>query len=156
MRSAGGEELETSRQIEFWKAAQAAMGYQIVVLCREKEQKSHSVHVLVAREWLLNPNNKRCVDHIDGDKANNHYYENLRLATHNENNMNRNKGVNKSSIYKGVSIHKQSSKWQAHIRINGESKKLWLFINEREAAETYNEAAREHFKSYARLNIFTD
>ena len=117
--------------------------------------KSFSVHVLVAREWVENPDNKRCVDHIDGNKANNHL-ENLRWASHSENSRNQKKHKDGSSVYKGVSFHGPSKKWLVHIGINGKSKHVGLFASEREAAEAYNAAAIDYYKEFARLNVFDD
>ncbi len=42
------------------------------------------VHRIVAKMFLDNPENKRTVDHIDGDKLNNHV-SNLRWMTYKEN-----------------------------------------------------------------------
>ena len=117
--------------------------------------KSFSVHVLVAREWVEHPDKKRCVDHIDGNKANNHY-ENLRWATHSENSRNQKNQINKSSVYKGVCLPSKSKKWVAHITVNHKLQHLGVFVNEREAAEAYNVAAVEFYKEFARLNIFED
>ena len=61
-----------------------------------------------------------------------------------------------SSVYKGVSFHKQSKKWVAQIQIHGKPKHLGLFANEKEAAEAYNTSAVEFYKEFARLNIFED
>ena len=131
-------------------------GYLRVGLCKNGKQKLLSIHQLVAREWVPNPENKRCVDHIDNDKVNNHH-ENLRYATHSENGLNATK-TNKarSSIYKGVYLHKQSNKRMAYIQINRKLKGLGLFEDEREAAEVCNAAALVHYKEYARLNKFDD
>ena len=41
-------------------------------------------HRIVAQELVPNPHNKPCVNHIDGDKQNNHP-SNLEWATHSEN-----------------------------------------------------------------------
>jgi hypothetical protein len=44
------------------------------------------IHRLVAESFLENHENKRCVNHIDGNKENNHY-ENLEFVTHRENTL---------------------------------------------------------------------
>ena len=108
--------------------------YQTLGLSERGVAKSHSVHVLVAREWIENPHGKRCVDHIDGDKKNNHH-ENLRWATHSENGRNQKVQSNKSSKYKGVSVCKANGKWLVHIKFNGKVKHLGYFESEREAAQ---------------------
>jgi hypothetical protein len=129
--------------------------YLVVGLTKNKIKKTHNVHQLVAREWVSNPEEKRCVDHIDGNRANNHY-ENLRYATYSENNRNAKNRTDGSSVYKGVSYGVKSKKWLAHIGINGKAKHLGVFTNEREAAQAYNAAAVLHYKEFAKLNIFED
>ena len=59
-------------------------GYQIVNLFSDNKRKTHTIHRLVANCFILNPNNKPCVDHINTDKADNRV-ENLRWVTHKEN-----------------------------------------------------------------------
>ena len=128
----------------------------MVSLYKNGKATIHYIHQLVAREWVGNPEEKRCVDHVDGSRTNNHY-ENLRYATHSENGANVSK-TNKarSSIYKGVYLHKHANKWMAYIQINRKLKGLGLFEDEREAAEVYNAAALVHYKEFARLNKFDD
>lgn len=46
--------------------------------------KSHLVHRVVARAWKKNPHNKPCVNHLDGNKSNNHK-NNLQWVTYKEN-----------------------------------------------------------------------
>ena len=130
-------------------------GYVNVSLSIEGKTRTYCIHQLVAREWVLNPNGKRCVDHIDGNKTNNHY-ENLRYATHSENSMNQKNRANTTSIYKGVSMHNQLRKWKVSIRLNGKDIYLGLFENEREGAEAYNAMALELFGDFAKLNDFDD
>ena len=54
--------------------------------CNLKNHKNYFVHRLVAQTFIPNYDNKPCVDHIDGDKKNNHV-NNLRWVTPSENNL---------------------------------------------------------------------
>ena len=137
------------------KACVSSNTYLTLNLSKMGKAKSFSVHVLVAREWVENPDNKRCVDHIDGNKTNNHY-ENLRWATHSENGRNQKNQTNTSSVYKGVYLHKPTKKWMAYIRINKKLKNLGYHASEREAGMAYNMAAVKYFKNFAKINIFED
>jgi len=58
-----------------------------------------------------------------------------------------------SSIYKGVSWHRNEKKWRSRIRYNYEFISLGYFHNEIDAAKAYNQKARELFGEYAYLNI---
>jgi hypothetical protein len=127
-------------------------GYMSVNLSkRDSKPKTHFIHQLVAREWAPNPEQKRCVDHIDGSRTNNHW-ENLRYATHSENQRNKRRRKDGSSLYKGVSWDKRSGKWVVRIKAQGVYKNLGLFEIEKEAAEVYNAAALKFYKKFARLN----
>ena len=60
-------------------------GYRQVTLKRENgKNQPMLVHRLVALTFISNPENKLIVDHIDGEKRNNHV-DNLRSATPKEN-----------------------------------------------------------------------
>ena len=120
-------------------------GYLKVQLSKNGKALIHYIHRLVAHEWAGNPEHKRCVDHIDGSRTNNHW-GNLRMATHSENTMNKRRRKDGSSLYKGVSFDKRSGKWVVRIKTGGVNKNLGLFEVEREAAEVYNAAALEYFK----------
>ena len=137
------------------KGSMSKNGYLTVGLSKNEKSKTHNIHKLVAHEWLDNPDNKRCVDHIDGDKKNNHC-ENLRWATHSENAKNAKIQTNTSSIYKGVSLNKIARKWEAYVSINKHKTNLGFFGTERAAAEAYNAAATEHYGEFAKLNEFSD
>ncbi len=127
-----------------------ARGYLFVMLCRNGVKNIHYIHKLVAREWVPNPENKRCVDHIDGSRTNNHW-ENLRYATHSENSRNQNKTSKPtSSIYKGVSLRRDSGKWEAKINTPEKRIHIGCFASEREAAGAYNAAAVLHYKEFAK------
>lgn len=59
----------------------ASAGYYTVNL----ESKTHTVHRLVAETFIDNNLNKKCVNHIDGDKKNNNI-KNLEWVSYSENN----------------------------------------------------------------------
>ncbi len=137
------------------KPGTSTPGYLFVRLFKNGKGAMHYIHQLVAREWVSNPEGKRCVDHRDGDRINNHF-ENLRYATHADNMKNRSKRANTTSAYFGVCWHKNVGKWNAQIQIEGRRKNLGYFNNEKEAAAVFNTAAVLHYKEFAKLNILFD
>ena len=61
-------------------------GYpRLILKDRNHIGKNHSVHILVAKAFIPNPENKPCIDHINGDRSDNRV-ENLRWCTVAENN----------------------------------------------------------------------
>lgn len=76
--------MEIGKNQPFCKARNILM-YKFVNIAKKGEQQSPvPVHRLVAEAFLLNPENKPCINHIDGDKANNKL-ENLEWSTYSEN-----------------------------------------------------------------------
>lgn len=59
-------------------------GYLMITLCKEGKRSKKRLHRLVAEAFLENPDNKPEVNHIDGDKTNNHIF-NLEYVTCKEN-----------------------------------------------------------------------
>lgn len=59
-------------------------GYLRVTLYKSGKTKSHYVHILVAQAFIPNPENKKQVNHIDGNKQNN-CIDNLVWVTPSEN-----------------------------------------------------------------------
>jgi len=86
------------------------------------------------------------VDHIDGNPFNN-VKSNLRLCTRQENAQNARK-VRGKSKYKGVSLHKQTGRWQAQIQVNGKRKHLGLYSTELAAYNVYKKAAQIVFGEF--------
>lgn len=62
-------------------------GYKVVCLHEGRKRYSVKVHRMVAKAFIPNEENKPQIDHIDGDKTNNHF-KNLRWATPKENSSN--------------------------------------------------------------------
>lgn len=59
-------------------------GYKVVALYKNNKSTAKTVHRLVALAFIPNPENKPCVNHIDGNKQNNNI-ENLEWVTYSEN-----------------------------------------------------------------------
>jgi len=66
------------------KQSEDGAGYYQVVIYRNNSKKTFRVHRLVADAFIENHDNKRCVNHKDGNKKNN-FWKNLEWATHKEN-----------------------------------------------------------------------
>lgn len=62
-------------------------GYLQVFLTRNSITKSYKVHRLVAQAFIPNPQNYRCIDHINTIRTDNRV-ENLRWVSHKENSAN--------------------------------------------------------------------
>lgn len=61
-------------------------GYYRICLGNKHKPRMITVHRLVAMEFVFNPDNKPCVNHIDGNTLNN-YYKNLEWCTVQENKL---------------------------------------------------------------------
>lgn len=61
-------------------------GYMNVSLYKDGKQRQYKVHRLIAQAFILNPQNKEQVNHIDGDKTHNVVW-NLEWVTSKENNV---------------------------------------------------------------------
>jgi hypothetical protein len=85
------------------------------------------------------------VDHINRNSLDN-TINNLRIGDNAL--QGQNQGIrsdNKSGV-KGVSWHKQTSKWRAYIKVDDKQKYLGLYTTLKEAAEARNAAVREYWR----------
>lgn len=89
------------------------------------------------------------VDHINGNGLDNRRC-NLRLATRQQNMMNRRVSRDNSSGYKGVSWHDGNGKFHARIRVAGKRIHLGYYDDPAEAYAAYCAAAKIHHGEYAR------
>lgn len=91
-------------------------GYKIIVI----DRKTYLLHRLVAKYFIPNPENKKEVNHKDGNKTNN-YVENLEWCTYSENlihayNSGLNKKIKKIGQYKnGVLVNIYKSAREAEL-----------------------------------------
>lgn len=72
-------------------------GYLYVTLCSNGKKVNCSIHSLVAKTFIPNPENKPTVDHINRNKEKNNV-TNLRWATYEEQRLNSNSGRPKTPI----------------------------------------------------------
>jgi hypothetical protein len=93
----------------------------------------------------------KMIDHINGDTLDNRI-ENLRIAERKQNLQNSKLRADSKCNYKGVG--RKGNKFYARIQI-APNKRLYLgaFKTQEEAAKVYDEAARKHFSTFARLNF---
>lgn len=128
-------------------------GYYQVGLCKNNNRQFFTIHRLVGLHFLEKVEGKYEIDHIDRNKTNNHI-SNLRFATRSEQERNKNKRKNCSSIYKGVSFHKSRNKWRCQIMINKIKIHLGCFQNEIECAKRWNDYIIENKLEGYTLNTF--
>lgn len=93
----GGYHNGRRRKSKFIKKVLGGNGYYVINLNREK----HLLHRLLAETFIPNPDNKPCIDHIDGNPKNNSL-DNLRWVTHKENLNNPVTKAKESKSHKGL------------------------------------------------------
>lgn len=128
-------------------------GYEYVQLFIKNKSHNVSVHHAVASTFLVNPDNKPTVNHIDGIKKHNHvgnlewstYSENLkhahRLGLSNANHVaDRQRGtkIGVTSNYHNVSWDNTRKKWKATLKDKGRMEFQKRFDCEIEAAKYVN------------------
>jgi hypothetical protein len=116
------------------------------------KQKHPRQTTLTMHRLLLDAPKGLLVDHADGDGLNN-TRGNIRLASESQNGANSKISDGFTSRYKGVQRHKLNGRWRATICVNRVRNHLGYFASEVDAARAYDEAARELFGEFARLNF---
>lgn len=103
--------------------------------------------------WIMQPPPGMVVDHISGDTLDNRR-ANLRVCTQAQNLANGRSHSDSRSKYRGVSWKEREGSWRAQISIGGQrSRFLGQWPTEEDAALAYDQAAREQYGEYARLNF---
>lgn len=101
----------------------------------------------------LEKDDKRQVDHINGNKLDNRK-SNLRICTASQNNMNMSITKKNTSGYKGIYFMKYPKNRQWSARISCGKQRIWLgsFSTKEEASKAYNYAAIKYHGDFAYLN----
>ena len=87
------------------------------------------------------------IDHRDRNTLNN-CRNNLRTATHGQNNANSQTRVTSKSEIKGV-VHMNNNRWRAQIGVSGKTIYLGTFDTSGEAHQAYCEAAAKYYGEFA-------
>lgn len=114
-------------------------GYLKIRITKNNKLCSFKIHRLVASHFIYNEFNLEQVNHIDGNKSNNHY-TNLEWVSNRENINHYRLSTNKTSKYPGVHFKKDVKKWNAIIRIGKIRYNLGTFLKEEDAAKAYKDA----------------
>ncbi len=109
------------------------------------------IHLYMHRVINKTPINMQ-TDHEDQNGLNNQHY-NLRTCTPSQNRANKIDCKNKTSKYRGVSWNKNMRCWLAQIQCKYKKTNLGYFVNEVEAAKTYDYNALKLFGKFAVINF---
>jgi hypothetical protein len=120
----------------------------IINIFNNGKRYTKTVHRLVASAFIINPEGKPEVDHIDNNSLNN-CVDNLRWATRSENESN--KPTRGLIGAKGVSFDIHKNKFRAIISKNYVHKFLGYYTTIEEASEAYIIAAKEIHGEFARF-----
>jgi hypothetical protein len=118
-------------------------GYVYVSLANKGFNKKKKVHRLMAEIFVENPQNKKEVNHKDGNPKNN-LAENLEWVTHFENQTHKVRYWNCSSKYLGVTFNKKENKWKSQIQVNKKKYSLGAYNTEIEAYQARVNFEKEH------------
>jgi hypothetical protein len=117
------------------------------------ERGSKRTKVFMHREILgLTRGDKIQGDHINGDTLDNRR-ENLRPASHGQNQHNRKLQTNNTTGYKGVWFVKAIGRYRAEVKYKNKKFNAGTFDDPKQAALAYDKKAKELFGEFARTNF---
>lgn len=123
-------------------------GYVGVGFRGEDGNRKYYIHRLVY--WLNTGEWPEEIDHLDGDKANNHI-SNLRPATRKQNSQNKNKQSNNTSGYVGVTF--LTGKYRAQIKIDGKYYASYGYETAEAAAVARDILTKLFYGEFANFNL---
>ena len=122
-------------------------GYYYVNLSKNGKVKNTKIHRLVAKHFLPNIKNDKCIDHINNNQLDN-TISNLRWCTQQQNIFNQKLSSKNTSGIKGVCWDNAINKWKAQIRINYKNIYLGCYDDINDAISARQKKAKELFGKY--------
>ena len=118
-----------------------------IKICLRKNNKGYTktLHRLLGIQYLPNPNNFPCIDHINRDKLDNSL-TNLRWVSYATNAKNKSSKKNATSIYVGVrKTHNKKKPYRAETTFQGKKYNIGYYKTELEAYDAYKQYNLEKF-----------
>ena len=121
-------------------------GYIRIGLTKNKKLYNKSIHRLLGLQYLPNPNNFPCIDHINRIRIDNSL-TNLRWVSYSHNSKNKMSKPNSSSRFIGVRRVKNNKNkpWRAETTYEGKKYSIGYYRTEEEAYEAYKQYNLEKF-----------
>lgn len=152
----GGGYNATVDKIDYDRFSAHRWGFNITrgrVYASRLERGEKRVRIFMHREVLgLTQGDKIQGDHIDGNTLDNRR-QNLRPASHGQNQHNRKIQRNNTTGYKGVWFIKSRGQYRAVVKYRNKQYQVGYFTDPIQAARAYDAKARELFGEFARTNF---
>jgi uncharacterized protein (DUF2249 family) len=134
-----------------WYAVERGCGIWYAARHTSKGGKSR---IIFMHRVILQTSEGLDTDHRNGNGLDNRR-ENLRSCSHMNNirHQSRRLSSTKSSLFKGVYLHKDDNLWRVKITVNKKVINIGEFKDETKAALAYNNAATRYFGEFAKLNV---
>lgn len=141
--------IKNLKSNKFLKISLTKNGYYFVNLKADNNFVPITIHRLLGLYFIPNPENKRCIDHIDRKKINNSLI-NLRWVSHQENNLNKSIQKKNKSGYSGVEYfyRKHNKCWRASIQFMKVFTVIGYFETIELAIEARKQKETELFKDF--------
>jgi hypothetical protein len=120
-------------------------GYSRIGLRRDNKSYTKSIHRLLGIQYLPNPDNLPCIDHINRIRLDNNL-NNLRWVSYSTNSKNKSSKKNSTSIYVGVRKTKNIKKpYRAETTYQHKKYSIGYYKTEEEAYEAYKKFNLDNF-----------